>query len=154
MRCHRHTQLPCVLSCLRLALLIFQNSEGCTPAPVLHPFFSAKVKAAETTHVSPPFPRRRGSPPDEPSSTAASTGISPGTTARVDVAHRRKHDGKHVFLVTHAEAARQWCLPVVVVQAAGWRAVILSKKMWEKAKSKSREGWKESRSARSMPWTE
>lgn len=52
LRCHCHTQLPCVLSWLRLALLIFQNSKGCTPAPVLHPFFSAKVKAAETTRFS------------------------------------------------------------------------------------------------------
>lgn len=43
---------------------------------------------------------------------------------------------------------------VFVVQAASWRTVILSKKMLGKAKSKSKEGWKESWRAKSMLWTE
>lgn len=52
------------------------------------------------------------------------------------------------------EAARQWCLPVVVVQTASWKAVILSKKMLGKAKSKSKEGWKESWSTKNLLWAE
>ena len=72
-------------------------------------------------------------------------GISPGTVAGVDMARRAMHNGKQVFMATLAEAARRQRLPMLGVQAASWKTVVLGKKRLGKAKSK--EGWSES-------WTE
>lgn len=111
------------------------------PAPDLHPFLSAKVKAGKTTHVFlSPFSRPSWLPPDEPSSTSARAGISPGTVAR----WLRPTEGSTQWKTSlrgNASWNRQTAIPsACAVPAASWRTGIWSEKMLGKAKSKSKEG--------------
>ena len=144
LRCHCHTQVPCVFSWLRLALLIFQNSEGCTPSPSLHPFFSAKVKAGKTTHVFlSPSSRRSWLPLDEPSSTSASVGISPGTMAGRIWRTGGTHNGKQVFMATQVETARRRCLPCLSSKLLAGELEFWARKCWEKLRVSVKEGGKD-----------